>query len=155
MRLEGKVAIVTGGGRGIGKAIALALAQEGANLVLVSRTLPEVEETAAAVRGLGGRALALAADVSCREHIDAVITATQEEFGRVDVLVNNAGIYGPIGPLVDNDPERWLETIKINLFGVFLCMRAVLPSMMRQRYGKIINLSGGGATSARPYFTAY
>jgi 3-oxoacyl-[acyl-carrier protein] reductase len=154
-RLEGKIAIITGAGRGIGKAIALAFGGEGANLVLVARTLSEVEETAAAVRELGCRAIALAADISRHKHVAAVVTAAHGEFGRVDILVNNAGIYGPIGPLVSNDPESWLETIKINLFGTFLCTQALLPSMMRQGHGKIINLSGGGATSERPYFTAY
>jgi 3-oxoacyl-[acyl-carrier protein] reductase len=155
MRLKGKIAIVTGGGCGIGKAIALAFAREGADLLVASRTLSEVEATAAEARRVGCRALALRADVSCQDNVDGLIAAARKEFRRVDVLVNNASIYGPIGPLVDNDPERWLETIKINLFGLFLCTRAVLPFMMRQGSGKIINLSGGGASAARPYFTAY
>jgi len=155
MRLEGKVAIITGGGRGIGRAIALAYAREGADLLLASRTRCEVEETAAQAGALGRRALALAADVSCPDDVDGMVRAAQQEFARVDILVNNAGIYGPIGPLVDNDPELWLETVRINLLGVFLCSRAVLPLMMRRRYGKIINLSGGGASAARPYFSAY
>ena len=155
MRLKGKVAIITGGGGGIGKAIALAFAREGAELVVVSRTLDEVRATAAAARRLGCRALALRADVSLQDNVDDLVTLVRKEFGRVDVLVNNASIHGPIGLLVDNDPDRWLETIKINLFGLFLCTRAVLPIMMRRRSGKIINLSGGGACGARPNFTAY
>ena len=155
MRLETRVAIITGGGRGIGKAIALAFAREGADLVVVSRTMGEVEETAAAARALGRRALALRVDVSCREDVEAMVRTSLQQFGKVDILVNNAGIYGPIGPLAENDPDRWLETIKVNLIGIFLCGRAVLPAMMRQSHGKIINLSGGGASAPLPRFSAY
>lgn len=155
MRLKGKVAIITGGGRGIGKAIGLTFAREGADLVVASRTLHDVEATVEETRRLGCRALALRADVSRQKDVDSLVAAARKEFGRVDVLVNNAGVLGPVGPVADNDPERWLETIKINLLGVFLCSRAVLPLMMRQRSGKIINLSGGGASAARPYFSAY
>lgn len=155
MKLEGKVALVTGAGRGIGKAIALAFAGEGADLVVVSRTPAEVKTTAGEIRALGRRALPLEVDVSQGEAVDTMIRQTIAEFGKIDVLVNNAGIYGPIGPLVDNDSDRWIETIRINLIGVYLCTRAVLPAMMAQRQGKIINLAGGGAASPRPYFSAY
>jgi NAD(P)-dependent dehydrogenase (short-subunit alcohol dehydrogenase family) len=155
MKLKGKVTIVTGAGRGIGKAIALAFAEEGADVIVVSRNLSEVEETAAQIKALGRRALALRADVSKKEEVACTVDSAIKEFGGIDILVNNAGIQGPIGPMVGNDIERWVETINVNLIGTFLCTKAVLPFMIERRQGKIINLSGGGATSPRPYFSAY
>lgn len=150
-----RVAIVTGGGRGIGRAIALAFAEEGADVVVVSRTPAEIEATAAEIQALKRRALAIPADVSNPQDVTAMVERTVREFGTVHILVNNAGVQGPIGPLVNNDVEQWMETIRINLVGTFLCCKAVLPVMIQQGCGKIINLSGGGATSPRPYFTAY
>jgi 3-oxoacyl-[acyl-carrier protein] reductase len=155
MKLAGKAAIITGAGRGIGRAIALAFAQEGADVLVASRTLPEVAETAEEARALGRHALALKVDVSNRDEVQRMVAQGLEEFGKADILVNNAGIYGSIGPLVHNDPEKWVQTIRINLFGAFFCARAVLPFMIRQGRGKIINLSGGGASSPLPNFSAY
>ncbi len=155
MQLEDRVAIITGGGRGIGRAIAAAYAREGACVVLAARTFSEVETTADFIRQAGGRALAVPADVSEQADVNSLVTATTAEFGRIDILVNNAGIYGPIGALVDLDPTAWMKSIEINLGGPFLCSHAVLPTMIQQQSGKIINLSGGGATSSRPNFTAY
>jgi len=155
MSLQGRVAFVTGAGQGIGKAIALAFAKEGVYLALVARTLSEVEETATNVRDLGGQVLAVGMDVSRRQEVEATVASILAEFGRIDILVNNAAVQPPIGPLWESDPDEWVRTILINLGGVFLCCRAVVPVMIRQGGGKIINLSGGGATSARPYFSAY
>lgn len=155
MRLRGKVALITGAGRGIGRAIALAFAREGAHLMLAARTFPEVETTAAEGRALGQRALAVKADVSRREEVEALVASTLSQLGRIDIVVNNAAVQPPIGPLWENAPEEWLSTILINLGGVFFTCRAVIPVMIAQGGGKIINLSGGGATSPRPYFTAY
>ena len=155
MSLPSSVAFVTGAGRGIGKAIALAFAEEGAYLALAARTLSEVEETASNVRDLGGRVLTVGMDVSRRQEVDATVASILAEFGRIDILVNNAAVQPPIGPLWESDPDEWVRTIHINLSGVFLCCRAVVPVMICQGGGKIINLSGGGATSARPYFSAY
>ena len=155
MKLEGKVAIITGGGRGIGRAIALAFAAEGADVAVVSRTLAEVEETALEVQAMGRRALAMKVDVSDREEVESMVKSVIQQFSKVDILVNNAGVQFPIGLISENDPEQWLKTININLGGTFLCSKAVLPFMMEHRQGKIINLSGGGAASARPYFSAY
>ena len=155
VQLQDKVAIITGAGRGTGRAIALAYAQEGAHIVAVARTLEEIQQTAQEVQGLGRRALAVRADVSRNSEVEAMVSAALGEFGRVDILVNCAGVYGPIGPLGVLDPEEWLQTIAVNLGGTFLCCRAVLPAMIRQRYGRIINLSGGGATAPRPNFSAY
>lgn len=154
-RLIGRAAIVTGAGRGIGRAIALALADEGASVVVASRTLSEIEGTAAQVQVLGGRALAIQADVASRADVVSMVDQTIQAFGAVDILVNNAGVQGPIGPLVENDADGWIRTVMINLIGTFLCCQAVLPIMIRQRRGKIINLSGGGATGSRLNFSAY
>ena len=155
MKLKGRVAIVTGGGRGIGKAIALAFAAEGADVAVVSRTIREVEGTAKEVQALGRRALPMKVDVSDRKEVESMVGSVMQQFSKVDILVNNAGVQPPIGPITENDPEQWLKAVTINLGGTFLCSRAVLPIMMKRRQGKIINLSGGGATSPRPYFTAY
>jgi 3-oxoacyl-[acyl-carrier protein] reductase len=155
MRLKNKIAIVTGASRGIGKAIAIAFAKEGADVVVVSRSLPEVEETAAQARALGRRALALKVDVSSRKDVTRMVGSAIEEFGKIDILVNNAGIQGPIAPIIEADIEQWIQTVNINLIGTFLCAKAVMPFMLKRRQGKIINLSGGGATSPRPYFSAY
>lgn len=151
MKLEGKVALITGGGRGIGRAIARAFAREGAYTFLVARTAAEVEAAAAEI----GRALALTGDISRRADVERVVDSIIAAAGRVDILVNNAGVQLPIGPLWENDPDEWLETIRINLGGVFLCCRSILPHMIRRGGGKIINLSGGGAASPRPRFSAY
>ena len=155
MKLKDKVAVITGAGRGIGKAIALAYAREGADIVAVSRTLSEVEETSSQVRALGRRALPLKVDVSRAEDVASMVEKAIQKFGKIDVLVNNAGILGPIGLLVENDVGPWVETVLVNLVGTFLCCRAVLPYMMKRRSGKVINLSGGGAAYPKPRFSAY
>jgi 3-oxoacyl-[acyl-carrier protein] reductase len=153
--LTGRVALVTGASRGIGREIALAFAREGARVALVARSGADIENAAAEIRTAGGDALPLVADVTDRTQVRAVVDQCLQRYDRVDILVNNAGMLGPLGPLVDNPVEEWLQTVEVNLFSVFLMLHAVLPSMMRQRYGKVINLSGGGAAYGRPYFTAY
>ena len=155
MNLSHKVAIVTGAGRGIGRAIALAFAGEGADVVAVSRTIPEVEQTASEIKARGRKSLAIKADVSNQQDVQEMIALTLKEFGKVDILVNNAGVLGPIGPTWENNIEEWIRTVHINLVGTFLCSRAVLPFMMNQRWGRIINLSGGGAAYPNPRFSAY
>jgi len=155
MKLEGKTAIITGAGRGIGKAIALAFAREGADVVVVSLTLPQIAETATQIKGLGRCTLAIRGDIAEKEDVDNTVTLAIKEFGKVDILVNNAGIQGPIGPMVENNIDHWMKALHINLVGTYLCTRAVLPIMIEHHQGKIVNLSGGGATSPRPYFSAY
>jgi len=155
MKLVNKIAIVTGAGRGIGRAISLAFAREGADVIAIARTDSEIENTCGNIRTLGRRSLALKADVSIREDVGNAISSVISNFGRVDVLVNCAGILGPVGPVAENNVDDWIQTIQVNLIGTFLCTRAVLPTMIENRYGKIINFSGGGAAYGRPYFTAY
>ena len=103
MKLKDKVAIVTGGGRGIGKAICLAFTREGANIVVISRTKAEVEETGKQIEALGGRVLPLSADVSNWRDVENAVASTIKRFGMVDILVNCAGVIGPVGPVIDND----------------------------------------------------
>jgi len=153
--LDGKLAIVTGAGRGIGRALALRLAEEGATVAVWARTAAEVETTAKVIRASGGRAHAYLVDVADPGAVRAGLHCTESELGPVAVLINNAGIQGAIGPLWENDPDSWWATVKTNLGGMFHCCRMVLPGMVERQQGKIINLSGGGATSPRPNFSAY
>jgi NAD(P)-dependent dehydrogenase (short-subunit alcohol dehydrogenase family) len=155
LKLNGKVALVTGGGRGIGQAVALAFAREGAHVVVASRTLQELNDTVTQIKALGAEAAAKDADVSHFDSVNGLVDFVIEKFARIDILVNCAGMFGPIGPFVKNDITQWIETINVNLIGTVLCCRAVLPFMIAQRSGKIINLSGGGAANPHPYFSAY
>ena len=155
MELIGRRCLVTGGGRGIGRAIALALAREGAHVAVLARTGSELDETAALLADQGRPALKLRADVGRCAEVDAALEKALATWGGVDVLVNNAGIQGPIGRVEDVDPDDWMQVVQVNLGGCFYCTRKVLPAMIAQRYGKIINLSGGGAVGPRPFFSAY
>ncbi len=155
MKLDGQVAVITGAGRGIGRAIALAYAREGARLSLAARSQPELDEIVAAVSELGGEAIAVRTDVTSQIATERLTHRTVERYGQIDTLVNNAGISGPIGPLQNNDIADWVDTINVNLTGTFLVCRAVIPVMLRQGGGKIINLSGAGAASAWSNMSAY
>ncbi|HIG54485.1 MAG TPA: SDR family oxidoreductase [Candidatus Latescibacteria bacterium] len=155
MELTGRRCLVTGGGRGIGRGIALSLAREGAKVALLARTETELDETAALVEQTGVEVLKLQADVSQREQVDAAIEKMLVAWGGVEVLVNNAGIQGPMGRVEEVDPEAWMQVMQVNLGGCFYATRKVLPTMIAQGYGKIINLSGGGAVGPRPFFSAY
>jgi NAD(P)-dependent dehydrogenase (short-subunit alcohol dehydrogenase family) len=153
--LNSKVIIVTGASRGIGQAIALACANEGATVVCAARDQATLEPTVERIRASRGQALAAAVDVSVEEQVRQLFEGVLAEFGRVDALFNNAGRQTPIGKLVDCDPQAWLQTIMVNLMGTVHCCQAVLPGMIERRRGKIVNLSGGGAASPRPNFSAY
>lgn len=156
MVLEEKVSIITGGGTGIGKAIATTFAREGSHLVLASRTESLLEATRRELESSSSiRVEALRTDVSQPKEVQDLVEFTLEKFHTIDILVNCAGIYGPIGLITNIDVEEWIKTININLYGTFLCMKAVLPTMMKKEKGKIINMSGGGAVSSFPRFSAY
>ena len=151
MRLQDRVALITGAGRGIGRAIALAYAKEGAHLALVARTGTELEGTAQAVRALGAATCTIQADVTDEAQVDEIVRQTVDQFSTIDILVNNAGIHGPTGPLHLNDISGWIRTLQVNVTGVFLCCRAVLPVMLSRNRGKIVNLSGGSRRQATAY----
>jgi NAD(P)-dependent dehydrogenase (short-subunit alcohol dehydrogenase family) len=155
LKLKDRVAIITGGGRGIGAATALAFAREGARLVLAARTAVEIEQVAAKVSALGGAAKAVSADVSRPHDIALLVPTALDAYGQVDILVNAAGVYGPIGPMWEVDGDEWERAMEVNLFGTFRCCQAVLPHMIGRRRGKIVNFSGGGATAPLARFTAY
>lgn len=150
MQLEGKTAIVTGAGRGIGRAIALAFGAEGAQVACAARTAEEIEATAQQIRDAGGRAIAVPTDVTDWESVRRLVARTVDEFATVDVLVNDAGMMGPIGPHEDTDLERWAQTLDANVLGIVRTSKAVLPIMRARKQGKIINLSGGGAFGPMP-----
>jgi NAD(P)-dependent dehydrogenase (short-subunit alcohol dehydrogenase family) len=154
-RLREKVAIVVGAGRGIGEAVALRFAAEGARLTLAARTAPELEAVARRVRAQGGTAHFVVTDVTAPRQVASLVQESVETFGRIDILVNAAGAYGPIGQAWQVDSQEWFNTFSANLFGPFLLCQTVLPHMIRAGRGKIINFSGGGATSPLPRFTAY
>ena len=121
MRLTNQVALITGAGRGIGRAIALAYAKEGAKLALTARTVSELEETAKQAEALGAATYIVAADVSDEQQVNRMVQGTLERFSKLDILVNNAGVPGPVGPLWENDVSYWIRTLQVNVTGVFLC----------------------------------
>lgn len=154
-QLMNYTALITGAGRGIGRAIAIAYAREGAQLSLAARSVSELEETADLCQKVGSKVLITPTDVTDVNQVERLIDVTVERYPTIDVLVNNAGIAGPIGSLEDNDFDRWLNTIQVNLIGSYLCCRAVLPLMRSQNSGKILNLSGAGAMNAWANMSAY
>lgn len=139
MKLRGKVAIVTGSGQGIGRENILALAREGANVVVTDIT-DKIYDVAKETEFLGSRVLAIKADVSNSRDVKVVVAQTFDEFKRIDILVNNAGIYKRT-PLIEMSEEQWDKILAVNLKGVFNCCKAVLPTMINQKYGKIINIA--------------
>lgn len=153
--LQGKCALVTGAGRGIGRAIALAYAQEGVNLSLAARNISELEETAQMCRKTGSDVLITATDVTDISQVERLVKMTVDRFSTIDILVNNAGISGPLGPLEVNDLSTWVNTIQVNLIGVYFCCRFVVPIMRQNNSGRIVNLSGAGATNAWASMSAY
>ena len=155
MKLKDKVAVVTGGGRGIGKAVALAYAREGASLAICARTVAEIEETAKEIQSLGRECLGLVCDVSSEESVSGFLEKVAKSFGRVDVLVNNAGVMTRPTSIAEFEIKKWDYTIAVNLRGTFLVTRAALPLMMRQKSGSIINVSSSIGRGAYSNFSAY
>jgi NAD(P)-dependent dehydrogenase (short-subunit alcohol dehydrogenase family) len=155
MKLKDKVAIITGGGRGIGKAIAMHYAREGAKLALCARTSDELDQTVNELRGMKAEAEGWTCDVSLEEPVREFAAAAHEKFGRIDILVNNAGVMTRPAPMTELDVKKWDYTIAVNLRGPFLITRAVLPIMMKQKAGSIINVSSMIGRGAYANFLAY
>jgi NAD(P)-dependent dehydrogenase (short-subunit alcohol dehydrogenase family) len=152
---SGQVAVVTGAGRGIGRAVAVALAEAGADVALVARSPEQVLTTAELVRAAGREALALPADVTDQSAVEDAIGLTLDRFGAIDLLVNNAGANGVFGPLWESPPEQWWRDVTVNLYGPFLCCAAVLRSMIDRGSGRIVNIVSGTAGRPFPYNSAY
>jgi len=155
VKLDGQTAIVTGGGRGLGRAIAETLASLGAHVVIASRNAPELDEVVLRIKRSRGRALAYAADVSDERQVQDLVINTERWVGPATILVNNAGIIEPITPLARSDATTWLRHIAINLGGVYLTTRAVLPGMLERGYGRIVNISSHAAERPSAGWTAY
>jgi len=153
-QLSNKVALITGGGRGLGRAIALAYAHAGADVAVASRTRGQIDEVAAAIRGIGRHALAVKVDVSVPQSVANMVQATQQEFGRIDILVNSAGIGGVERLAVMSD-QTWDEVIKINLYGTFYSCREVVRVMIQQKEGSILNIASVAGVKGTPGFSAY
>src|SRR6267143_1988416 len=141
-RLKDKVAIVVGGGRGIGEAIALRFANEGARVVLAARSASELNRVATQIKAANGRAHVHATDVTDRLQVNHLVEVSLEAFGRIDVLVNAAGSYGPIGPLWEVDPEEWVNAFSVNVFSAFLLCQAVLPHTIRHEEERLSTFPG-------------
>ncbi len=153
-QLDGKIALVTGGGRGLGRAMALAFARAGADVAVASRTREQVDEVVSAIRTLNHRALAIQVDVSDSASVAAMVTATQREFGRIDILVNSAGV-GWSEKIIEMTDETWDWIIKTNLNGTFYTCRDVARVMAEQKSGSIINLASVAGAKGVPGFGAY
>jgi NAD(P)-dependent dehydrogenase (short-subunit alcohol dehydrogenase family) len=148
MELEGKVAVITGGGRGIGRAIALRCAAAGADVALAARSADQIEEVAGLIEAQGRRALPVVTDLRELDQVTRLAETVSAELGEVDLLVNNSGIAGPMQVLWEIDPDGWDETVKVNLTAVFLCCRAFLPAMIERGSGNVVVI--GSVTGKRP-----
>jgi NAD(P)-dependent dehydrogenase (short-subunit alcohol dehydrogenase family) len=154
VRLADRVALITGGGRGIGRAIALAFAREGASVAVVARTAVEVEAVAAEVRAQGRKAVALPGDVTDSARVESVVRAAAEALGPIQILVNNAGL-AVSAKVLDTDDALWERHLRVNLTGAFYMSRAVLPGMLAARWGRIVNIASTAAREGFPYVAAY
>ena len=152
--LKNKNALITGAGKGIGKAIALALAKEGVNVILVARTQEEIDSVAAKARSLRVKALAITADVADINSVNAAIEKALAEFGTIDILINNAGIAA-FGKFLELEPTDWERIIQVNLMGTYYVTRAVLPNMIERQTGDIINISSTAGLSGNALTSAY
>jgi len=153
--LSGQVAVITGGGRGIGRAIALKFAGEGAGVVVAARTKSEIESVAKEILDSGGRASAIPTDVADEKQCEHLIRSSEAQFGRVDILVNNAGEYGPVKPVEEIIPAEWDRVIAVHLRGTYLLTRLALPGMYARGSGVILNISSLSAKAAFAWGSPY
>jgi 3-oxoacyl-[acyl-carrier protein] reductase len=154
-RLHNKVAIITGAGRSIGKAIALAFAQAGAAVACAARTTGEIEQTVQEIEQAGGRGLALPTDVTDMAAVERMCAGTAETFGGIDILVINAGVSLDRGAVEESAPDAWRATLEVNLFGAYNCARAAIPHLKARGGGKIITVGSGMGRQGRPGSSAY
>ncbi len=154
MRLKDQVGVITGGGRGIGRAMALTFAKEGAHIAVVARTESEIESVVREVMNLGVRAIAIKTDVSDEDQVEAMAQKAMEEFGRIDILVNSAGV-AKHAHIQEIDTDVWDLTMNVNLRGTMLCTRAVYKHMMKQKSGYIINISSGAGKHGGSRYGTY
>jgi NAD(P)-dependent dehydrogenase (short-subunit alcohol dehydrogenase family) len=147
--------MITGGGRGLGRAFALGLAATGMAVAVVARTEEDLAETVRQVEAAGGRAEAFRLDVSNPRDVAETVRVVERKFGGIDLLVNNAGVGGPIGPAWQVNPEDWWSCLEVNFLGTFLCCHAVLPGMLARGCGRIINVASGAGEIGIPYMSAY
>ncbi|OZM78911.1 SDR family NAD(P)-dependent oxidoreductase [Pseudonocardia sp. MH-G8] len=157
MRLEGKVAVITGAGQGIGRAYASAFAAEGARVVAADLNGDSAESTAQAVRSDGGRAIAIPTDVSDERSVELMVSTTVQEFGTVDILVNNAAIFSTLKmkPFTEISADEWNKVLAVNATGTFLACKAVAPIMRANSYGRIINISSSVVVTGRANYSHY
>ena len=153
--LNGKAAVITGASRGIGAATARELANHGVSVVLAARTSGDIEQIASEIRSSGGKAVAIQCDVSNYVDVNAAISKCVAEFGRLDILINNAGVIEPIARIADSDPYQWDQVVDINVKGVYHGLRAAIPVMETQGSGVIVNLSSGAASGALEGWSHY
>ena len=154
--LQDRVAIITGGSRGIGREVALTYAREGCRIVLVARDEKRLREAATLIqKEAGTEALCFGVDITEKASLEAMVRAVTARFQRIDILVNAAAIVGPIGPFETCDKTEWERTISVNVLGTYEAIRSVIPAMIARKRGTIINFAGGGAFGARERFSAY
>lgn len=150
-----KTAIITGASRGIGAVIARHFLTLGFNVVACSRSEESCQRAEAAFSEFGGKSLVLKADVAREDDVSNLVARAISKYGEVGVLINNAGVYGPLGKMFENDSKAWVEAMVANCFGVFYTCKHLIPHMLKNNFGRIINLSGGGATNPMPNYSAY
>lgn len=154
-RLDGTVALVTGGGRGIGRSVALVLASAGASVAVLARSPEQVEDTVGEVRLRGAAAAGLVADVTDRAAVEAGVREAEERLGPLTLVVNNAGRLASAGPLWEADPDEWWRDVEVDLRGPLLCCRAVLPGMVARGAGRVVYVGSGAGLRPGPWISAY
>jgi NAD(P)-dependent dehydrogenase (short-subunit alcohol dehydrogenase family) len=153
--LKEQIAVVTGGGRGIGRAVAKTLAHAGASVAVLARSSQELHETVGLITQDGGRAQAFVADATDAAAVARAFKEIERSMGAIDVLVNNAAVLKPFGPLWENDADEWWRSVEVNVRGPMLCAQAVLPQMIARSRGRIINISSGAGAMGAPYYSSY